>query len=44
MTHAEILEKLSDIINILDATGNYGASDEIMEIIASLKNEWEIED
>lgn len=44
MTHAEILEKLSDTMNILDHAGNYGAADEIMEIIAALKIEWNIED
>ena len=44
MTHNEILEKLSDMMNILDAGGNYGAADEIMEIIAALKIEWNIED
>lgn len=44
MTHAEILEKLSDTMNILDRAGNYGAADEIMEIIAALKIEWNIED
>ena len=44
MTHNEILEKLSNTINILDKSGNYGAADEIMEIIAALKIEWNIED
>lgn len=42
MTHTEILEKLSDIMNILDKSGNFGASDEIMEIITALKIEWNI--
>lgn len=44
MTHTEILEKLSDTMNILDKSGNFGASDEIMEIITALKIEWNIED
>ena len=44
MNHDEILETLSDTINILDAAGKIGAGDKLFEIITELKKEWKIEE
>ena len=40
MTHTEIIEILSDTINILDAAGEFGAGDKLFEIIQALNDEW----
>ncbi len=43
---AEIINTLSETINALDQTGKdqNGLPDQLMEIIATLKTEWNIED
>ena len=38
--HKEILETLSDCINMADEKGIYEAGDKIFDIIIALKTEW----
>lgn len=40
MTHDEILEVLSDVINIMDEAGELGTGDKVFEIIQTLRDEW----
>lgn len=44
LTHDEILEMLSDIINDADERGDIGTGDNAFMIIQTLRNEWRIDD
>lgn len=40
MTEKEIIETLSDCINIADQTGNFEIGDKLLEIIAALNDKF----
>ena len=44
MKHEEIIELLSCVMNKLDRKGELGAGDVVMDIICSLKDEWDLND
>ena len=44
LTHDEILEMLSDIINDADERGDIGTGDNAFMIIQTLRNEWGMSD
>ena len=44
MTRAEILEVLSDAINLADREKELGLGDRLFEVLENLKSEWNMEE